>query len=153
MAAAIAWVGCATPYAYTFHVVEPGVRLAAAPGAGDLLEDADLRTELKVDPAGPQAIVVTLTNKTEQVLQVRWAEVTLLDGKGGSSAPRPDQDLGWIPAGATQTARLVPFALPDKGSAAAAHEGRVFELVLPLIVRRESRSLHVHLAAHVQERK
>lgn len=145
--------GCATPYAYTFHLSNPGVHLSSDPGARDFLEDADLKSEVAVDSSGLQAILLVLTNKTDQVLQVRWNDVRLVQPSGKKSVLLPDVDLGWIPAGATQTARLVPFVLPDRGDAAAAYEGRVFELLVPMVVRREEKQYRFSLTAHVRKLK
>jgi len=48
----LACVGCAMPYAYSFHVENPDARLAAKPNQGDVLDDADVRAEILVDPTG-----------------------------------------------------------------------------------------------------
>ena len=144
---------CATPYVYSFRVTDAGTLRPAGSQNSGTVEDADVKVELSVDPGELREIVLAVTNKTDQVLQVKWTNVVLTSPSGVVSAPRPDTDLGWIPPGTTQTARLVPFALPDRGDAALAYEGRLFELQVPMVIRRESKSFRYHLAAHVQERK
>jgi len=140
--------GCATPYAYTFHLTDPGVQSASG---GDRLENDDVDAQLWVDARGAQAVVLSLRNKTGQPLQVRWSDVVLIAPGGASSAPRPDADLGWIEPDGTQTARLIPFVLPDRGDAAAAYEGKTFELQVPMLVRRTLVIARYHLAAHVEK--
>jgi hypothetical protein len=136
LALALAFAGCASHYAYTFDVPP--------------LRDADVTAELVVDPA-VDAIALALTNRTEQVLQVGWADISVAGANGHALPLRPDSDLGWILPGATVSARLFPLALPRDGDAAAAYEGRRLELTVPVIVRRETRQLHYSLTAHVRE--
>lgn len=149
LALALALSGCAPRYAYSFHVVDPGARVAAVAGQPDVVEDADVRAALVVDP-GAGAIRLDLTNKTDAVLQVEWAAIAVTRPDGTSATLRPETDLGWIQPGATAAATLVPFVLPRTGDAALANEGRPFQLAIPMIVRRESKVFHVTLAAHVR---
>jgi len=154
--ASLAGGGCASRYGYAFHLTDPGAlpgTQAGSAGALERLEGHDVDAELQVDLRGAQAIVLSLRNKTEQVVQVRWADVLLVAPGGATRAPRPDVDLGWINPGETQTARLIPFALPVRGGAALAYEGKVFELQVPMLVRRELVVARYHLAAHVEELK
>lgn len=124
--------GCATRYAYTFRSEAP-------------IADGDVHADVVVDPDAA-AVMLHLTNTTDEVVQVDWANITF-DGR----ALRPATDLGWIRPGATATAALVPLALPRTGAAAAAYEGRRFDLTVPVIVRREPRQYHYALFAHVRE--
>jgi hypothetical protein len=133
----LASVGCATPYAYSFRLENQEARPAAQPEQRDVAADADVRAEILVDPTGARAILLDLTNKTDQVLQVEWGQITMIRSDGSSTSPRPHVDLGWIPPGATINARLVPFALPPAGNQAASYQGSRFELLVPMIVRRE----------------
>jgi hypothetical protein len=139
LALSLACVGCATPYAYSFHLENQGARPAAKPSEREVLEDADVRAEIAVDPTGARAILLDLTNKTDQVLQVAWAQITMRRSDGSSTSPRPQLDVGWIRPGSTLSTRLVPFALPPAGSQAASYQGNRFELVVPMLVRREPR--------------
>lgn len=123
--------GCTTRYAYTFHGEAP-------------IADADVHADVVVDPDAA-AVVLRLTNTSSEVVQVDWANITF-----AGSALRPTADLGWIRPGATATAKLVPLALPREGAAAAAYEGRRFDLTVPVIVRREPRQYHYALFAHVR---
>ncbi len=151
LALAVVLAGCASHYGYTFHVTDPGAR-AGAPGGPETLEDADVKADVLVDPKA-EAIVLTLTNKTDQILAVEWNDIRLTRTDGRVSAVttlRPDTDLGWIQPGANLVARLLPLALPRSGDAAAAYEGRRFDLQVPLIVRRETKLYHYSLVAHVR---
>lgn len=141
--------GCATPYAYEFHVTDRDVRPPAKPGGAEAIEDADLRAEIFVDATGG-AILLNLTNKTDQVLQIEWAAITLTRDDGRVTDLRPDVDLGWLQPQATVAARLVAIALPHSGSDAAAYQGRRFQLNVPAVVRRQSRLYHYALTAHVR---
>jgi len=146
----LACVGCAMPYAYSFHVENPDARLAAKPNQGDVLDDADVRAEILVDPTGARAILLDLTNKTDQVLQVEWPQITMTGSDGSSTPLRPHVDVGWILPVATVRARLVPFALPPSGDRAAGYQGSHFELLVPMIVRREPKLYRYSFAVDVR---
>ena len=149
LVALLASAGCATPYAYDFHLTDPGVRPPANPGGAEAIEDADVRAEIFVDVAAG-AVLLNLTNKTDQVLQIEWAAITLARDDGGVTSLRPDVDLGWLQPQASVAARLFVVALPHSGSEAAAYEGRRFQLNVPAIVRRQSKLYHYALTAHVR---
>jgi len=149
--ALLALVGCASHYEYTFHLTEPGVHPAASPGGPEMLEDADVKAEILVDGVA-EAVLLDVTNKTDQVLQVEWAEISITRPDGTATTLRPDVDLGWLPPGVTVAARLFPIALPHSGNAALADQGRRFQLNVPVIVRREAKVYHFTLTAHVRER-
>lgn len=144
----LAFVSCAPPYAYSFHL--EGARSAAKPNEREMLDDADLRTEISVDPTGARAILLDLTNKTDQVLQVEWTQITMKRSDGSSTSLRPLVDLGWILPGATTHTRLVPFALPPSGDEASSYQGKRFELVVPMIVRREPKLYRYSFSVTVQ---
>ena len=144
---------CATPYAYTFHLVDGDAERPPTGSGRQVLEDPDVRSELLVDPTVERAIFLGVTNKTEQVLQVQWAKVTATRSDGLRTTLRPDVDLGWIRPSETQLARLVPFALPPSGDAALTLEGQRLELEVPMIVRRELRRYRYTFQVHVHERK
>jgi hypothetical protein len=138
--------GCAHPYAYSFRWADPDVRVAV--DGREVREDADVKAALRVD--GP-AVLLDLTNKTEEVLQVQWGEISLARPDGQHGMLRPDIDLGWIPPGATTTARLVPLVVPRDGPRALAYQDGQFELDVPVTVRREPRRYHFTLIASVRE--
>jgi len=150
LVALLATAGCATPYAYDFHLTDPGVRPPAKPGGAEAIEDADVRAEIFVDVAAG-AVLLNVTNKTDQVLQIEWAAITLTHADGSVTSLRPDVDLGWLQPQATVAARLFVIALPHSGSEAAAYEGRRFQLNVPAVVRRQSKLYHYALTAHVRE--
>jgi len=149
----IAWlgsIGCATKYAYTFQLASPGARVAQRPGDYDVLEDGDLKAGIAIDTTA-DALLLDLTNKTDQVIQVDWAKIAITRPSGGVTLLRPDVDLGWLAPGAHVAARLFPVALPRSGSAAATDQGRQFQIDVPVIVRREPKQYHFALVAHVRE--
>ena len=150
LVALLASADCATPYAYDFHLTDPGVRPPAKPGGAEAIEDADVRAEIFVDVAAG-AVLLNVTNKTDQVLQIEWAAITLTRGDGSVTSLRPDVDLGWLQPQATVAARLFVIALPHSGSEAAGYEGRHFQLNVPAVVRRQSKLYHYALTAHVRE--
>jgi len=113
------------------------------------MEDADVKTAILVDAAAG-AVHLDVTNKTEEVLQVEWAEISITRPDGSVTTLHPDADVGWIQPGTYVTARLYPIALPRSGTEAAANEGRRFQLNVPMIVRREAKLYHYSLTAHVR---
>lgn len=136
--------GCAPSYAYRFDVTGATPE-GAAPGA-----PSPVSAEAQV--GDDDTIHLALSNPTDDVVQVEWAKIAIDRGDHTTTRLHPATDLGWIAPGQTATAVLVPFALPRKGDAAAAYEGRTLELTIPLIVHREPAPLHVHLVAHVRKR-
>lgn len=138
--------GCATPYAYTFRWVDPEVRVAA--DGTQAREDADVKAAVRVDGA---AVLLALTNKTDEVLQVQWSEISLSRPDGQPAALRPDVDLGWIAPGATTAARLLPLVVPHHGPDALAYEQGQFGLDVPMTVRREPRRYRFTLIASVHK--
>ena len=146
----LAAAGCASQYAYDFHLTDPSVHPAVNLGGAEMVEDADVRAEILVDVAAA-AVLLDFTNKTDEVLQVEWAAITLTRSDGRVTSLRPDVDLGWIQPHATVAARLFVIALPRSGSKAAAYEGQRFQLNLPAVVRREQRLYHYALSAHVRK--
>jgi hypothetical protein len=144
--------GCAPAnYNYSFALTDPGAVNAIKPGQRDVLEDADIKTEILVDPTSFQAILYDLTNKTDQPIQVDWANVVVVTPDGNQMSVRPDGSVGGIDPGMKQVVRLVPFSLPSQGQLAAAYEAQQFQLVVRMWVRGASRELRYHLVAHVNK--
>jgi hypothetical protein len=56
----LASVGCGMPYAYSFHLENRGARSAAKPSEREVLDDADVRAEILVDPTGTRAMLHAL---------------------------------------------------------------------------------------------
>jgi hypothetical protein len=128
--------GCGTAsYAYRFDLTDPGARNLTRPGERDTLEDADVKAEILVDPTSFQAILLDVTNKTEQPLAVQWPGVSIVGPDGSQNPLRPDAPVPVVEPGAKVVARLVPFVLPSQGAAATAYDGTAFELVVPMLVR------------------
>jgi hypothetical protein len=145
--ATVATVGCATPYAYQFRISDPGAHSATAPGDRDSIEDDRIKAEFQMSDG---AILLGLTNKTEQNLQVEWDKVVLDRGDGTRTSVRPERDLGWVSPGTKASVRLVPFTCPRSGKAALAYEGRRLELAIPMVVRSETVVYRVHFLTHVE---
>jgi hypothetical protein len=144
--------GCAPAnYAYNFDLTDPGAKNLTKPGERDTLEDADVKSEILVDPTSFQAILFDVTNKTEQPLQVAWDRISITGPDGVQNPLRPDVGVGAVEPGAKVVARLLPFALPAQGKVAAAYDGTTFELVVPTLVRGAPRDLHFHLVAHTNK--
>ncbi len=140
-------MGCTpTTYAYKFQLTDRGAHLAATPAERDSLEDEVIKAELQI---GDDGILLDLTNKTAEVLQVEWNKIAIDRGDGIKTRLHPTVDLGWIDPGAKLTAQLVPFALPHTGSAAAGYEGRALELNVPVVALHEPKTYTFHLVAHV----
>ena len=144
---ALAVVGCSpTPYAYNFQITDPGAHAATTPGERDTIEDETIKAELQIADG---SILLDLTNKTTEVLQVEWSKIVIDRGDGTKTRLRPSVDLGWIDPGAKATAQLVPFALPRTGGNAAGYEGRTLELTVPVIALREPKTYRFHFITHV----
>jgi hypothetical protein len=144
--------GCApATYAYDFDMTDPGAKNLTKPGERDTMEDADVKTELLLDPTSFQAIALDLTNKTDSDLVVVWDQVTITGPEGSQTPIHPDGAVGAIQPGARLTTRLVPFQLPAQGQLAAAYDNTKFELVLPMSVRGQPREYRYKLVAHVHK--
>jgi len=130
--------GCATRYAYRFDLERPEE-------AGDV----DAVAAAAADPTGARLITLTVTNRTAAPLAVDWTRISVMGPDGRARALRPDTDLGWVPAGATQIARLSPFTLPEYGDEALAHEGARFVLEVPMRPNGELKVYRIHFGAHV----
>jgi hypothetical protein len=144
--------GCAPAnYAFSFDLTDPGARNLTKPGERDAIEDADVKSEILVDATSFQAILLDLTNKTEQPLQVGWDRISITGPDGVQTPIKPDTGLGEIEPGAKVVARLVPFVLPSTGKLAAAYDGATFELVVPVWVRGQPREYRYHLRARANK--
>lgn len=145
-----AGAACAPTYDYAFAVAKPQGN-AGPPGAQDVVATADLEAEVHVDPAAA-AIELDVMNKTDEVVQVGWDRIALTRPDGHVTLLHPDVDLGWIAPGKTAAARLLPIALPRKGDPAAKNQGARWQLDIPVLVRREPRTVHVTLVASLTKR-
>ncbi len=149
---ALALAACAdATYAYSFDLTDPGAKNLTRPGERDVLEDADVRSELLVDPTSFQAILLDLTNKTDADLYVAWDQIAVVGPDGMQTPLHPDTQLGAVQPGAKVVARLITFQLPATGKLAAAYDGAKFELVVPMTVRGAQRELRYHFLAHTNK--
>lgn len=145
----VAGAGCApAKYFYNFDVTDPGAKNLTKPGERDVLEDPDLRAELLVDPTSFQAILLMITNTTAEPMTVHWGRISIIGPDRVARPLQPDIRLGRIEPYTKVRARLIPFELPDLGTAAAGYDNAQFELVVPLEVRNQPRDLRIHLLAH-----
>lgn len=117
-------LSCRTPAAYRFQ-------------ASSALDEADVKTNVSLEPAGPGRIWVRVSNGTDQLVQVDWRQVTLVDPHGTVTMPRPSVDLGWVKPGEVQVAELTPLSLPDSAPDADAYQGMHFTLRLPMVIHSE----------------
>jgi len=145
--------GCATTanYVYSFDLTDPGARNVSKPGERDVLEDADIKSEILVDPTSFRAILLDITNKTEAPLDIGWGQISLIGPDKTAIPIHPDQRLGPIEPGTRAVARLIDFALPAQGPAAAGYDQSTFELIVPMVVRGVPREVRYHLIARVQK--
>jgi hypothetical protein len=145
----LAATGCAPAnYYYNFDVTDPGATNLTRPGERDVLEDADVRVEVLVDPTSFQSILLIITNRTPEPLTVNWHLITIIGPDRVARQLRPDEGLGRIDPYTKARARLIPFELPDVGGAASAFDNQTFELVVPMVARGKTRDLRLHLLAH-----
>ena len=148
----LAAAGCAdATYAYSFDLTDPGARNLTKPGERDVLEDADIKSEILVDPTSFQAVLLDLTNKTDSPLQVARDQISMIAPDHTQTPIKPDTGLGAVEPGARLTARLVPFALPAVGAPAKAYDDTDFELVVPMVVRGAPREVRYHMHARVHK--
>jgi hypothetical protein len=144
--------GCAdTMYAYDFDLKNAGAVNIAKPGQRDTLEDADVKAEVLVDPTSFQAIVLDLTNKTDDPVQVDWNAISIISPDHTQNPLHPDVGLGAVEAHAKVSSRLIPFALPSVGGAARVYDETDFELVVPMVVRGQAREARYILHARIHK--
>jgi hypothetical protein len=129
--------GCSSAnYYYSFDLTNAGARNVTKPGERDILDDAELKSEILVDPTSFQAVLLDLTNKTEAPIQVGWDNISIVGPDHKQQPLRPDGPMPpTVEPGAQLMARLVQFALPPSGSAARFYDNSDFELVVPMVVR------------------
>ncbi len=147
---ACAGAGCGpSNYAYRFDIADPGAHNTQRNGERDTIEDADIRAEILADPGSFQAILLDITNKTNDIIQINWNGIVLVDPFGAQTALRPDTQETAVEPNGRVVSRLLPFVLPTRGSAASQYDNQVFELVVPMLVRGQPREYRWHLQAHV----
>jgi hypothetical protein len=145
-------VACAdASYVYNFDILDPGAKNLQKPGERDVMEDADLKAELLLDPTSFQAIAFDVTNKTEVDLVINWDQVSILAPDGSQTPIHPDASVGAVQPTAKVAVRLVPFTLPATGKLAAAYDNTKFELVVPMVVRGQPKEYRYHLIAHTKK--
>lgn len=146
LGALLASPGCVRQYIYRFDFDRVAVHSAETSSSRADLEDDKTTVAIQFLQ---DSIMFSVTNKTDDLLQVEWDRIELLLASRTSRTLRPDTDLGWVAPGATASARLFPFVLPKLGEGAAyADQGLV--LKVPLIVEHEPVEHHYYFVAHVQ---
>ncbi len=150
LALAVLVAACAPAnYYYNFDIAEPNAKNSPSPQGRDVIEDADVKAEILVDPTSFQAILLDLTNKTDQTMGVNWDQISIINPDGVATAVKPDSQLGWIQPGTKIVARLLPFTLPSQGAAATAYDESKFVLVVPMVVRGQQKDVRYHLVSHI----
>jgi len=145
---AVAQGGCSTAnYYYSFDLSDPGARNITKPGERAALEDSDVKSEILVDATSFKAILLDLTNKTDQPLGVQWDQIVMTGPDQVARPLRPDTSLNAVDAGRKVVARLVPFQLPSQGGAAANLDQAHFELDVPLTIRGAPKMYRYHFVA------
>jgi hypothetical protein len=144
--------GCApASYLYSFDLTDPGAINYPDFRRPDVIEDPDVKLEVRADPTEFKAIALDVTNKTEVPLTVQWSLMSIIGPDAVQNPIRPQTDPGPIQPGAKVTALLVPFTLPSTGAAAKMYDGTTFELVVPLVVRGAPRESRYHLKVKLQK--
>ncbi len=140
---------CAAPtYTFSFDLTDPGARNLPKPNERDVLEDADVRTEVLLDPVNFQAVLLDITNKTASELSVDWRRVTMMMPDRMQMPLRPDGPVAPIQPGGRVVVRLISFSLPTVGDSAARYDNQAFELVVPMVIRGTAQQQRYHLRAH-----
>jgi hypothetical protein len=148
----LAAAGCAPAnYLYNFDLADPGAQNFKDFRRPDVLEDGDVRVEVRADPTEFKAVAFDVTNKTDQPLQVQWEMIAIVGPDREQRPLRPNAPLGPIEPGAKVTALLTPFELPSVGAAAKAYDGTTFEMVAPMLVRGTAREYRYHLLATIKK--
>lgn len=150
---ALVLTGCATAstYAYNFDLDEPGAQNDQRAGQLDAIEDADVRTDVVVDPTIWKSILLEVTNKTNQDLVVMWQDVRIISPDGGQRPIRSCASQNQIKSGARIVAHLMTFSLPAQDPAAQAYNGARYDLIVPMMVLGQPREYRYHLVAHLQK--
>jgi hypothetical protein len=140
--------GCApATYLYSFDLTDPGAQNFKDFRRPDVMEDADVKVEIRADPTEFKAVALDVTNKTDAPLTVQWEQISIIGPDHEQRPLRPNAFAGSIEPMAKVQTVLVPFELPQIGSAAKFYDNTDFELVVPMVVRgmpRESR-YHLHV--------
>jgi len=150
----LACVGCAMPYAYSFHVENPDARLrgqAQPRGRAGRRRcaggDSRRPTGARAHPAGPDqqdrpsAPVEVATNHHDRFrrkLGLRCARMSMWAGFSRG----PPCARGWF-----------PFALPPSGDRAAVTKAATSSCLVPMIVRREPKLYRYSFAVDVRRSK
>jgi hypothetical protein len=145
-------VGCApATYLYDFDLTDPGAQNFKDFRRPDVMEDADLKVEIRADPTEFKAVALDITNKTDAPLMVQWGQISIVGPDHEQRPLRPNSGVGSIEPMAKVSTVLVPFELPQIGGAAKFYDDTDFELVVPMVVRGMMREARYHL--HVKLKK
>jgi hypothetical protein len=149
---ALLLIGCApAQYLYQFDLTDPGAVNYKDFRRPDVIEDGDVRVEIRVDPTEFKAIALEITNKTETELAVNWGGIFVVDPMHQQTQLGSTNPERVIMPTAKIITQLTPFSLPDIGPAAKMYDGTDFEFVVPMIVRGSPREYRYHL--HVTLKK
>jgi hypothetical protein len=145
-------IGCApATYLYDFDLTDPGAQNFKDFRRPDVMEDADVKVEIRADPTEFKAVALDITNKTDAPLMVQWEQISIVGPDHEQRPLRPNSAVGSIEPMAKLSTVLVPFELPAIGSAAKFYDNTDFELYVPMMVRGSLREARYHL--HVRLKK
>ncbi len=148
---ALALCGCAPAnYIYSFDLTDPGAVNFKDARRPDVLEDQDVRIEVRVDPTEFKAVAVEVTNKTDTALQLGGG-FAIVTPEREQRPLQPNAAIAPIEPTAKVGFQLGPFELPSVGPAAKAYDDTNFELVLTFLVRGQPREYRCHLHARTQK--
>jgi hypothetical protein len=142
-----------THYLYDFDLTDSGARNYKDSRRPDILEDGDLKAEVRVDPAEFKAVAYDLTNKTDQPIYVNWQGIFIIGPDHNQISLRSSVAPAEIEPGARVSTVLGPFTLPDIGSAARFYDESDFDFMVPMTVRGQPREAHYHLHAKLKWEK
>jgi hypothetical protein len=137
-------------YIYSFDLTDPGATNYKDARRPDVLEDGDLKLEVRADPTEFKAFAVEITNKTDMPLQLGGG-FAIVTPEREQRPLQPNAAIAPIEPAAKVGFQLTPFELPSVGPAAKAYNDTNFELVLTLVVRGQPREIRCHLHARTQK--
>ena len=152
----LAWVclaGACAPanYLFGFDLTDPGAKNFPDFRRPDILEDADVKVEIRPDPTEFKAVAFDITNKTDAPITVQWDGISIVGADRQQRSLKPNAPVGDIEPGARLSAVLTPFELPSVGDAAKFYDNTDFELVVPMMVRGQPREARYHLHVKLQK--
>jgi hypothetical protein len=143
--------GCAPAnYIFSFDLTDPGAVNYKDARRPDVMEDGDLKLEVRLDATEFKAIAVEITNKTDMPVQLGNG-FAIVTPEREQRALAPNAAIAPIEPTAKVGFQLGPFELPSVGPPAKMYNDTNFELVLTLVVRGQPREYRLHFHALAQK--